>query len=251
MLTSDGSFLFLDNLQMNLTGHFNTDSIMFTIVKTTFFSAVITLFFCGALSAQKKVAELTLVYDASISTGDGQPKPADAFDGATTTVYIKGTMSRSEMTSALGSFTSIHDAKTGTAVVLQEISGQKLLIRMTADNWKDKNKRYENIGFSNTSETKTIAGYKCSKATATMKDGSTFIVYYTKDIIPENADYNAQFKNLEGLPLEYELTQGKLKIKYTVSKINMNPVPASKFDIPKSGYRELTYEESRKLGTGG
>ena len=201
--------------------------------------------------SQKKVAELTLVYDATISTGDSQPKLADAFDGATTTVYIKGTMSRSEMTSALASFTSIHDAKTGAAVVLQEISGQKLLIHMTAENWKDKNKRYQGISFANTSETKTIAGYKCIKAVATMKDGSAFTVYYTKDIIPENSEYNEQFKNLEGLPLEYELSQGALKIKYTVSKINMNPVPASKFDIPKSGYRELTYEESRKMGIGG
>jgi GLPGLI family protein len=223
---------------------------MFTTAKNLLLSAV-ALFFWLTSGAQKKVAELTLVYDATITTGDNQPKLADAFDGATTTVYIKGTMSRSEMTSALASFTSIQDSKTGAAVVLQEISGQKLLIRMTADNWKDKNKRYENISFSNTNETKTIAGYKCIKATATMKDGSTFMVYYTKDIIPENAEYNAQFTNLEGLPLEYELTQGKLKIKYTVSKINMNPVPASKFDIPKSGYRELTYEESRKLGMGG
>jgi hypothetical protein len=41
--------------------------------------------------------------------------------------------------------------------------------------------------------------------------------------------------------------QGKLTIKYTVSKINMNPVPASKFDIPKTGYREMTYEESKKM----
>lgn len=207
-------------------------------------------FFCFAESifAQKKVAEMTLVYETSVVTGSNQPKLADAFDGATTTVYIKGTMSRSEMTSALASFTSIHDSKTGTAVILQEISGQKLLIRMTADNWKEKNSRYDNISFTNGTETKTIAGYKCIKATATMKDGSSFVVYYTKDIIPENAEYNAEFKTLEGLPLEYELTQGSLKIKYTVSKINMNPVPASKFDIPKSGYRELTYEESRKMG---
>jgi GLPGLI family protein len=203
------------------------------------------------MQAQKKVSELTLVYDAAISTGDNQPKLADAFDGATTTVYIKGTMSRSEMSSALASFTSIHDARTGTAVLLQEISGQKLLIRMTAENWKDKNKRYEGISFNNTNETKTIAGYKCIRAIATMKDGSSFTVFYTKDIIPENAEYNVQFKNLEGLPLEYELTNGNLKIKYTVSKINMNPVPASKFDIPKSGYRELSYEESRKMGIGG
>src|SRR5450432_2177463 len=224
---------------------------MLHITSKSFFPAVLILLFSHALMAQKKVSELTLVYDATISTGDSQPKLADAFDGATTTVYIKGAMSRTEMTSALASFTSIHDSKTGWAVVLQEVSGQKLLIRMTAENWNDKNKRYENISFANTKETKTIAGYKCIKATATMKDGSTFTVYYTKDIMPENSEYNAQFKNLDGLPLEYELTQGKLTIKYTVSKINMNPVPASKFDIPKNGYSELTYEESRKLGIGG
>jgi GLPGLI family protein len=211
---------------------------------------VVMIIIGGRAMAQKKVSELMLVYDASISTGENQPKLADAFDGATTTVYISGTMSRSEMSSALASFATIHDARTGTAVVLQEISGQKLMIHMTADNWKDKNKRYDNISFANTSETKTIAGYKCIKAVATMKDGSTFTVYYTKELVPENTDYNALFKNLEGLPMEYELTQGNLKIKYTVSKINMNPVPASKFDIPKSGYRELTYEESRKTGVG-
>ena len=57
-------------------------------------------------------------------------------------------------------------------------------------------------------------------------------------------------KNLDGLPLEYELTQGTLTIKNTVSKINLGPVPTTKFDIPKTGYRELTYEESRKLGVG-
>ena len=224
---------------------------MFIMIKYALLPSLVILFLCPSVNAQKKVAELTLVYDASISTGNNQPKLADAFDGATTTVYIKGSMSRSEMTSALASFTSIHDAKTGTTVVLQEISGQKLLIRMTADNWKDKNKKYEGISFSNTNETKIIAGYKCIKAVATMKDGTAFTVYYTKDIIPENSEYDVQFKNLEGLPLEYELTQGSLTIKYTVSKINMNPVPASKFDIPKNGYRELTYEESRKLGIGG
>jgi len=221
---------------------------MATSTKYKYFLFLLTLYIGPLAQAQKKVSELTLVYDAVISTGDNQPKLADAFDGATTTVYIKGTLSRSEMISALASFTSIHDAKTGAAVVLQEISGQKLLIRMTADNWKDKNKRYDGISFKNTGEAKTIAGYKCIKAVATMKDGAAFTVYYTKEIIPENSEYDVQFKNLEGLPLEYELTQGALKIKYTVSKINMNPVPASKFDIPKSGYRELTYEESRKLG---
>ena len=100
--------------------------------------------------------------------------------------------------------------------------------------------------YTNTSETKVIAGYNCTKAEAKLSDGTTFTVFYTTDIIPENKEYDYQFKTLNGLPLEYELVQGKLTIKYTVSKINLNPVPASKFDLPKTGYREMTYEESKK-----
>ena len=193
------------------------------------------------------MSELTLVYDTEINTGSKDPKLADAFDGATTTIYVKGPLSRLEMVSALFTSTTIHDSKAGTAVVLREVSGQKLLIRLTADDWKDKNKRYEGITFKDTEETKVIAGYTTTKAIATMPDGSTFTVYYTKDIIPENREYEYQFRSLAGLPLEYELNQGNLKIKYTVSQINLNPVPAAKFDIPKSGYREMTYQESKKM----
>lgn len=201
----------------------------------------------GLLKAQRKVAELMLSYETQVSTGEAEPKMADAFDGAVTTVYIKGPLSRSEMTSALFSSTTIHDTKAGTAVVLKEVSGQKLLIRMTAENWQEKNKKYEGITFTNTTETKVIAGYRCIKADAKLTDGTSFTVYYTTDIIPENREFeNSMFKNLNGLPLEWELTQGKLRIKYTLSRINMNPIPASRFDIPKTGYREMNYQDSKK-----
>lgn len=210
---------------------------------------LVCILFCCAypLAAQKRISELTLVYDAKVTTGNTEPKMADAFDGATTTIYLKGHQSRSEMVSALFSSTTVHDAKTGTAVVLREVSGQKLLIRMNAKDWQQKNARYTGITFKNTGETKEIAGYKCIKAEAKMNDGSSFIVYYTPDIIPENKEYDYHFKNLNGLPLEYELAQRNLTIRYTVSRINLNPVPASKFDIPTSGYREMTYEESQKI----
>jgi GLPGLI family protein len=208
---------------------------------------IVALAATGPLSAQRKVSELTLVYDASVTTGSKEPKLADAFDGASKTIYIKGNMSRAEMSSALFSSATIHDSRLGNSVVLREVSGQKLLIRMSASNWTDINKKYDSITFSNTEDTKVIAGYKCTKAVATLPDGTTFNVYYTAEIVPENKEYDYQFKNLNGLPLEYELAQGKFTIRYTVSKINMNPVPASKFDIPKTGYREMTYEESKKI----
>lgn len=205
----------------------------------------------GTAYAQKKVSELTLVYDATVTTGNAEPRIADAFDGATITVSLKGSLSRSEMSSALFSSTTIHDARAGSAVVLREVSGQKLLIRMTPENWEEKNRRYQGISFTNTGETKVIAGYNCVKAEARLQDGSSFIVYYTPDLLPENKEYDYQFRSLNGLPLEYELTQGRLTIKYTVSKINMNPVPASRFEVPKSGYREMTYDESKKANVGG
>ena len=212
-----------------------------------FYTLLAGLFLCVSFAAgQRKVSELTLVYDANISSGSNEPKMADVLDGATTTVYIKGHMSRSDMVSALLSSSTIHDSRAGTAVVLKEVSGQKLLIRMNTQNWTDKNKRYDGIVFANTGETKVIDNYNCLKAEAKLSDGNTFIVYYTTDIIPENKDYDYTFRNLNGLPLQYEVYQGdKLKIRYTVSKISLDPVPASKFDIPTSGYREMTYEESR------
>jgi GLPGLI family protein len=196
--------------------------------------------------AQRKIADITIVYDAVITTGAAEPKLADAFDGATASVFLKGNLSRSEMVSALASFTTIYDEKTGAAVVMQEVGGQKLLIRMTAADWKDRNRKYEGIKFTTTAETKTLAGYTCKKAIAQLKDGSSFVVFYTPDIVPENDQYNAQFAGLNGLPLEYELTQGKLNIRYVVAQVNLNPVPVSKFDTPKTGYREMTYEESKK-----
>lgn len=197
--------------------------------------------------AQKRVSELTIVYDYVTSSNASGARSSTGFEGATNTIYIKGNMSRSEMASSSYSFTTIFDANSNTGVILKEVSGQKLLIRLSSANLQQINKPYDGLVFINTAETKMIAGYKCIKAIGKTKDGYTFTVYYTNEIIPDNKNYNPKFKNLEGLPLEYEINNGNISLKYTVAKINLNPVPASKFDIPKIGYREMTYEESKRL----
>lgn len=199
--------------------------------------------------AQKKMAELSLIYD--YSAGSGAPGSTGANEFAVHAVYIKGSKSRSEMTSPLFSSTIIFDANTGFAVILKEVSGQKLLIRLNPENWSERSKAYEGLIFKNTAETKEIAGYKCIKAVGQTKSGITLTVFYTRELIPENKDYDPAFKTLEGLPLEYELTNGDIRIRYRINKINLNPVPASKFDIPRTGYREMNYEESKKLNIGG
>jgi GLPGLI family protein len=222
-------------------------------MKTIKAAILLTIALTGAAFsfAQKTISEGTLVYDIVIQSGSKEPQMADALDGGTVTVYIKGAQSRSDMVSALGKETTIHDAKTGNAVILKEYSGQKLMITLTKQNWEEKNKTYSDIKFETADETKTIAGYACKKAVAKLPSGKTFTVFYTPDLNISNKEYNATFKNLPGVALEYEYESGSTKYKYTLSKIAFDPVPASKFDFPKSGYRVMTYEENQQMRKGG
>jgi GLPGLI family protein len=193
--------------------------------------------------AQKRVGDLTLLYNSVITSAQDSSKRIPS----TTGFFIKGNLSRSEVNSSMFSSVTIYDSKTGSGVLLREVNGQKLLIRLNEENWNQKNRRYQNLNFAKTNETKTIAGYPCIQARASTPDGFDITVFYTRDLLPENKSYDPPFKNLDGLPLEYELAKGSLHIRYTLASINMNPVPASKFDIPTSGYREMSYEESLKL----
>ena len=85
--------------------------------------------------AQKTIAEGTIVYDMVIQTGNTTPQKGDALAGATTTVYLKGNNSRTDMVSSLGNETTIHNGNSGNAVILKEFSGQKLMIKLSKENW--------------------------------------------------------------------------------------------------------------------
>ncbi len=100
-----------------------------TILALMLFTAI------GAAQAQKVLSEGTLTYDVSVQTGSAEPKLADMFDGAKATVYLKGSHSRSELSSTLGTSTTIFDSKDGVGVVLREYGSQKILIKLNRDNW--------------------------------------------------------------------------------------------------------------------
>jgi GLPGLI family protein len=202
-------------------------------------------FLSSSINAQKALSEGTLVYNMSVETGSGEPKMADMLDGATTTIYLKGNESRSELVSSLGREATIYNASTGKGVMLKDYSGQKLMITLTAKNWEENNKKYEGIVFNNTSETAKISGFNCKKAIAKLNNGTSFTVFYTTDVTVANKSYDAQFKTLPGLPVQYEMQSGKMKFKFTLASISYNSVPASMFEVPTSGYRVLTYEETK------
>lgn len=195
--------------------------------------------------SQKTLTEGTLVYNMSVETGSSTPEMVDMLDGATTTVSLKGGLSRVELVSGLGSEAAIHNAANGSGVILKDYSGQKLMITLTANDWKTNNSKYNGIVFETSGETATIAGYNCKKATAKLKNGTSFSVYYTSDVQVSNKSYDPQFATLPGLAVQYEMKSGQNKFKFVLSKINFDAVSPSKFEIPKSGYRVMTYEETK------
>jgi GLPGLI family protein len=195
--------------------------------------------------AQKRITEGVISYDIVVNTGENKPSIAAMFDGATSIVYLKGFLSRSEMISSLGTQATIANGKSGEVVVLKEYGAQKYMINMNSNDWKDANRRYEGINYTMVDEFKEIAGYKCQKAVGKFQDGTTFTVFFTRDLIADNRDFEYAYKSLPGLAMEYETNVGNLKVTYTVAKISFNVVPAAKFELPKSGYRVMTYQESK------
>ena len=209
------------------------------------FISVITLLTCYfSANAQRNISEATLVYDMIIQTGN------DGSAGASTIVYLKGNNSRTEMVSSLGKEITIFNSKSDNAVILKEFSGQKLMITLGKENWKSKNKTYNDIRFELTDEFKVIGPYNTRRAIAKMPDGKSFDVYYTPDLVPANKEYDATFRNLPGIVIQYEIESGKTKFKYNLTKINYDPVQLSLFDFPTSGYRIMTYEENQNLKKG-
>lgn len=207
------------------------------------FTLIALLFITLQVSAQpaKVISECTVVYELSVEESKADTELKNSMNGATKTLFIKGSKIRSDLNSSNYTQTTFSDSKSDTTVVLRELGKAKYMSYLSQQKKDEQNKKFNGIVFNKTGETKTILGYECMKVVARLKDGSAYNVYYAPSIMPSNNEYEYQFKDIPGFVLEYETESedGKMKIKYTATKISLTPVPASKFDLPKSGYRIL------------
>ena len=187
---------------------------------------------------QRTVAECTINYTIAADSSDKTNINA-SLKGTTKTVYIKGNDTRTDVISPSFSQSVYYDKTSGNAVVLREFGNNKVMTKLSKSQWIEKNKKFEDATINIVGDTKIILGYECKKAIIQNKDSSTIIVYYATAITPSVKEFEYQFKNIPGLVLEYDVQEGGKTIKYVATKINLNPVQVSKFDLPTSGYRLL------------
>ena len=161
----------------------------------------------------------------------------------------KGAHYRSSLSAAMGTSTTIFDSREGMGAVYHDFGAQRLMVMLNREQWNDKNRllKDKSVAFERSADTATILGYPCQKAIARLADSSLLEVFYTSELVPENADTEWQFPQLNGMVLSLRLEKNKTAVQFKATALNMDPVPIQKFDIPTSGYRILDYWESKKL----
>jgi|Laugresu1bdmlbsd_1035121.scaffolds.fasta_scaffold00028_4 GLPGLI family protein len=199
------------------------------------------LFAVAPSMAQKRFSEGTIVFTVSTFV-DG----AKIAEDATAVQMTKGGHVRSEMSSSIGKTITIFDTREGKGAVIRELGSQKILIPLNRENWAETNAKFQNLVYAFSEESLELIGFKCSRANTILKDSTVVGVFYTKEISTENPEVDSQFGSLPGMALQFSYTKGNTMVVYTATAINFDPVPVQKFDIPSSGYRVLSYEESKK-----
>ncbi|MFK8103791.1 MAG: redoxin domain-containing protein [Saprospiraceae bacterium] len=91
--------------------------------------------------------------------------------------------------------------------------------------------------FSFLNEYKTIAGYRCQKATAPMGDG-TMTVYFTKEIGVNFCPY----VDFDGFALEYTLAMPYGMVNYAATFVNLKTIAAATV-TPPNDYKIITAQE--------
>jgi GLPGLI family protein len=195
----------------------------------------------SAVVGQKRLSEGSISFSV-LTFKDGQ----QIGDSLIAQHYFKGAHTRTDLVGSSGKTVTIYDSREEFGAIVRDFGSQRILIPLDALSWKDKNAWYKPDSIVYLKEQQTILAYPCTKALINLADGSIIVVWYTTAIIPENKDTEFQMGDLPGLVLSYEFQSGLTRVVYTTKELNFDPVPIQKFDIPSSGYRILSYSESKK-----
>lgn len=104
-------------------------------------------------------------------------------------------------------------------------------------------------------DTDTIAGYVCKKATIIyeMVDQPEEEVWYTDEIKMDNPNWYGPYSEITGVLMRYEFTQHNIRMRMEATSVTPGPVDASKFQLLKDHERvspEVLYQQlDEVLGT--
>jgi GLPGLI family protein len=184
--------------------------------------------------------------------GSGVTDEMKAMMPKTMTLTIKGNKAKMEMVMSMGKTITITDGDSKTAISLMDMMGQKVAIKQTQEEIMKDLADSPKVNVEVTSETKDILGYTCKKAVITSaEDDMEMTVYYTEELGSKDLNFdNPQFKDINGVMLEFEMPNEMFSMKFTALSVEKKNVDDSEFAIP-DGYQIKTKEEMKSMFGGG
>lgn len=167
--------------------------------------------------------------------------------------YYKNGKARIDQPGAMGSKTTIlvDDKKKETATYIDAM-GQKFVMTSKEADIKKENARDLEATVTIGTETKTIAGYTCKKATIKYKDGEEGELWFAPELSKgASSSWNQKFKGVDGMMMEFSTTRpsqmGPMTIKMTVTEVSKEKVDDSMFKAPEGEYKKVTAEDLAKM----
>lgn len=206
-------------------------------------SLITFVFFCFALFAQAQF-EGKIVTKIEVISASEDGKDVARMLGDKMTTFIKGSKSRVEQKTPIGNNIILSDTIKKESVLLMDLMGKKIAL-VTKDDPEalEKNELELNEQVTITNETKMILGHSCKKAVIKLSEqkGSAEI-WFSSDF----PNFNNDYPELMGMPLEYTVTTEALVMKFLVTEITPSTIDSALFEIP-AGYEIRSQEELKGL----
>jgi len=197
--------------------------------------------------AQDKFVEGKVISTQTMSSDDEAMNSQLAMIGdVITTTYVKGTKSRSEVSSPM----------TGDVVTITDMDAKKMLMLMdnpmSGKNYMEmstdlKAAQVENVDVKNRDDKKTILGYDCDGYDVTMTAGGQTVemtLYTTKKINAYSQQSQMYGDKIEGFPMYFTMNMNQMgktiTIESTVTDIKEDVIANDMFNMtPPEGYTEM------------
>jgi GLPGLI family protein len=201
-------------------------------------------------NAQKTFKEGSVTYAVEYDL----PPDQQAMVAMLPTVYkvnFKGDMTSFKMDMGMFATQVIYNEATKESLSLTDVPMQskKIAVKMSkeqSEKMQELQTGETDLEIKATTETKQIAGYKCTKYTINDKiSGDQSEVWATTDIkIPSNA-LTSVFKGIVGVPVQFSTNARGLKSKMTLKEIKEEPTAEINMTVP-AGYETMAFEDLLK-----
>lgn len=184
-------------------------------------------------------ADLTVVYDISVLTKSNKTGIAETYNGGIKTLLLSGNKARLRMVTLMRiqNIYFYDIGSNGQSVIMTKESGiNKYKYQLSANEWKQSNKKYQDARLFFSEEKKTILGYPCKKVIIQLVDGDQVIAYYSTQHTAVSKLIEPMFEKIPGLVLRYETFTKKGSISYQASAIHHSAIDELVFKKPGSNY---------------